>query len=41
MGTNCAPFSANLYCYAYELALLRSLVALAPSSAHLGLGSID
>ena len=26
MGTNCAPFLANLYCYAYELAFLRSLV---------------
>ena len=26
MGTNCAPFLANLYCFAYELAFLRSLV---------------
>ena len=26
MGTNCAPFLANLYCFSYELAFLRSLV---------------
>ena len=26
MGTNCAPFLANLYCFASELAFLRSLV---------------
>jgi len=26
MGTNCAPFLANLYCFAHELAFLRSLL---------------
>ena len=26
MGTNCAPFLANLDCFSYELAFLRSLV---------------
>ena len=26
MGTDCAPFLANLYCFSYELAFLRSLV---------------
>ena len=26
MGTNCAPFLANLCCLSYELAFLRSLV---------------
>ena len=26
MGTSCAPFWANLYCFSYELAFLRSLV---------------
>ena len=26
VGTNCAPFLANLYCFACELAFLRSLV---------------
>ena len=24
VGTNCAPFLANLYCFSYELAYLRS-----------------
>ena len=26
MGTNCAPFLANLYCYTYELSFVKLLV---------------